>query len=279
MLRNTIDTEKKKKLQERMYKKLDKNTPWSYIPKYLPANTSEQMLIEKMKYLIDHLLNQAVELSTPVLATFSHQDCDSIGTNSITENACRFLEIITFLENNGFPGPISFAKPINFFSGNEAKKRAYHSQNELSLIEGMIPCFTVLYDLWYAAQQKPNTSLMFCTLSKVLAYYAKGTVNVYLSDNLGKPAGLVVGSYFWDMELPVLQHSQTSNKEERITDIMIHVYDQDEGKWRLPVSLYSKEINDIPIYIKEIKNRFVPNEEFEGRNFNGQPISLGYVKI
>lgn len=273
MQRIIIDEARKEKLKQRMLSKLNRQSRWSYLPVYLPKGISELALIQGMKNFIENLLDVAIEKSAAVLPRFSEQDSELIGMGEPTVNVLKLYELLSFLENNGFPGPEKFAKPINFYSGKDAQYKAYHISSELSLIEGMIPAFTVIYDLWYAVQDKPQSELIFCTLSRLLASFASGEVNIYLSsNNFGERAGLTAGSYFWDMELPILQNNK------RVTAILLHVYDADKKRWKEPVNFHSIDSSDVPIYIKPMEDRYKPDEEISPLHVESKPITLGYMK-
>lgn len=271
---------RKDKLKQRMMSKLNESTSWSYIPVYLPPNVTKPDLIKGMQIFIDQHLDVAIEKSTAVLPHFSDADCASIGTPQQTENVMKFFDLLNFLEQHGFPGPATFAKPINFYTGVVAQKRAYYSNTELSLIERMIPAFTVLYDLWYAVQEKPRSELIFWTLSRILATFAKGTVNVYLSsNNPTQLAGFVVGSYFWDIELPILQHSHalSVSHPNHVSAIMIHCYDAALRKWHAPINFYSEQSASIPVYVKEAEDRYKMSDGAQLESFK-MIVSLGRLR-
>lgn len=254
--------------------------------------------IEEIKPLVKiQLTNQKLDIflqqCQSILPIFSTKDRDSLGTTYLTTTAREFLTLFAFLDENGIRTAKHFNKPLNFWSGEIAKKKALDIQTELS--DSEVPAIAAMFDIVSAMQilQKKcceHIALLNAAISRVFALHATGVANVYLtSEKATEEAGFTVSNAFWNAELPMLM---LLHKAKMLTDIQIHLYDHNKKLWKNPVSLFTSDGALIPIRRrclhpldhKEHANRFKSNnmtadERKNWQNSMARPaISYGKLK-
>jgi len=227
-------------LKAKMLAKLDETQRWSYIS--VPEGMSRSELVSGMRSFIENNLSEFIGLCIQVLPHFSQQDSASIGTEYLTENATKFVDLFTYLEKNGFPGPRSYKRVKNFWSGEEARNRAAQSLDQIS--DNQIPAIAVMFDLCAAIQDIQRDydhylRFLSASISRVYAAHAHSIANVYMSsDKPCESPGFTVGNNFWEAELATLQQLMA---RKQLADIQIHLYDHINRTWNKPVSLFSED--------------------------------------
>jgi hypothetical protein len=233
-------------LRVSMLAKMDEASRWSH--SHLPTGLSKEKFISGMKTFISDRLADFLNLCMQVLPYFTQEDGASIGADIPSENAKKFIALFQYLEANGFPGPGAYHCPINFWSGEEARRLALRIQNELS--DDQVPAVAAMFAVCSTIQELQGrydeyVRLLSVSISKVYALHANGTVNVYISsDKLCEESGFTVGNNFWDAELATLQLLAVQKK---VADIHVRRYDHANQAWHKPVSLLSREGSVIPV--------------------------------
>lgn len=273
MLHNKISKDKhdivasiKPKLKEDLLHKLDEKSEFTRLS--VPAGREKSEALAKMKIFIEKHLDEFVKLCSDVLPVFSEKDSESISTEHPTENAKRFLGLFCYLEELGFAGPKDFNKPVNFWSGQDAMKKAFVKSDELSDSEvpSVSAMFSVCQAIQFVQQQYDDyITLLTSSVSRYFASFAKDVASIYLSsDKISESPGLTAPNNFWLAELPVLM---TLHKRGIVKDIRFQSYDHHAKVWSShAVSLFSKEGGNIllrrramhPLDAKESAGTFKP---------------------
>ncbi|QDP73342.1 hypothetical protein FOG18_12595 [Legionella israelensis] len=279
-------------LKEEMQAKLDENVRWTYISH--PEHMEKSNVISAISYFIENKLDEFIDLCQDILPSFTQIDSESIGTEHPTEMAKKFIDLFDYLEKNGFPGATSFKKPVNFWSGEVARKKAFEAVHELS--DSQVPSISIMFDVCRAIYKVQQTYddfiiLLTCSISRVFSSYAFNVANVYISsEKKSESAGITVSNNFWLAELPTLMKL---HERQLLQDIQIHLYDHHREQWNNPVSLFSKEGYEIPVRrrnlhpldSKELTDRFKTinmSKEEKERWANSQPrpnLTYGKLKI
>lgn len=238
-------------LKKIMLTKLDENTYWTYIN--VPEGRKKSDVKSAIRTFIENNLDDFIQLCGEVLPYFSQQDSESIGSAHPTKNAVKFMELFSYLEEKGFPGPKQFNKPVNFWSGTIAQHKALSLSEHLS--DSKIPVISAMFDVCGSilrVQQKYDDyiSLLTSAVARIFASYAFDEANVYISSEkqLEHP-GLTVSNIFWLAELPTLMRLYDRKK---ITDIIIHNYNAKQHTWEPGISLFSESGLATPIRRKYI---------------------------
>src|SRR3990167_1463257 len=249
--RKEIISKIKPYLKKEMLAKLDKNAKWTYIS--IPEGKEKSDISAKISNFIENKLDHFIQLCQDVFPYFSQVDSESIGTVYPTEIAKKFIGLFHYLEDNGFPGPRAFNKPVSFWSGEAAKKKALEISTELS--DSKVPSVSAMFDVCRAihtVQQKYDNYIILLTsaLSRVFSSYALGIANIYISsEKLSESPGLTVPNNFWLAELPTVM---SLHERGFISDIKINLYNNFKQRWNKPVSLFTQEGNNIPIRRRNI---------------------------
>ena len=226
---------------------LDKKNRWNYL--YPTETLSEADLIKIFNQFIELHLDDFLAQSMLHLPTLNKNDIESIGTDSLTPTAQSLFHLVSFLEKKGFPGPSAYKKPLNFWSGQEARLKATSSAQELS--DNKIPLISVMFALCRAIQNTqgtytPFTGLFASAISRIYCSFATEEAQVYISsDKISEAPGFTVPNNFWEGELATLQ---ALKRQGKINDIKINRYNTQSQTWEPPVSLFSKAGFNIPLY-------------------------------
>ena len=197
--KNILELHLKKCLELKMRTKIDSATPWNYLN--FPESDMKTKGLAVMRSFIDDHLDAFIKRCITVLPYFSKVDSDSIGTNNHTPIAASFIDLLSYLEENGFPGPKQFAKPLNFWSGSVARVKAFQDTHGVS--DSGLPSISVMFDLCKSIHDiQGNYDFYILTLStaisRVFAMHARGVANVYLnSEKISEEAGLTSHNGFW----------------------------------------------------------------------------------
>lgn len=180
------------------------------------------------------------------ISYFTEEDYESIGSTLPTPRTKELIECFESLDQNGFS--LAQGNIINFWSGDEAKKRAW---NDDSLSDSKIPAIAVGFDICRAIQQIENKKKYHIMarklpniVSAIFSSLAKDEVRVFISSNKqSEPASIIAGNNFFKAELPVVQRLASQNI---VTKIFIYLQSK-EGIWQHPVEFNSKEADCIPV--------------------------------
>lgn len=258
--RAAIIEEIKVNLKDKMQSKLDENVRWTYISP--PSGTNKDELKHAISFFINNNLEEFIELCLDVLPYINEKDLESIGKVNFSLFANKFMDLFNYLEEKGFPCAREYKKPLNFWSGIEAQKKALGSEVEIS--DSKVTAIAAMFDVisvFHAVLNNANYGALTAAVSRIFATYARGDVNVYISPaKATETPGFSVPNNFWNAELPTLM---ALKDRSLIKDIKINIFDQKNDVWKQPISLFSDEANNLPIRRRHY--HFLDGKEIEDR--------------
>jgi hypothetical protein len=158
-------------------------------------------------------------------------DIKTIGSKKPTQLAKEFelcfdmLNAVGFYHVNG--------RPINFWSGDLAKKKAEEVPTSLS--DSNVPAIAVMMELGRLLQEKlPETALvLFSGSSAVFATKAQGHCICYNASSFNEQEGFVwtAGNFHWEIERPIVTELMSKGT---ITKFEISFYDLMKDCWNDP---------------------------------------------
>lgn len=237
ILKNFVDAKAKAKRQ--MLCHLDPNVRWNYC--CFPRGVDPALAITKMRaFLESPIFDLFYTEFSESTAALNEKDVTTIGTDNLSPAAIRFLKCFDTLNAHEFYNVNG--RPINFWSGMNARQKAYAAP---SLSDSQIAAVSLGFDICSAVQEIEkinNQSLLSlflpAALSSVFASQASGDVHVFMSsDKASELSGFQAGNHFWSSELPVLQRGRY-RKSNPITKILVSF--QVEGPtWTKPIDINS----------------------------------------
>lgn len=227
----------KENVRQNMLKKLDPTVPWNYVvfPSHFSPSEQLERIAKMREFLMGEKFDDFYRQVADAMSSFSQEDSDSFGSEVETLNVVKLRGLFKLLEHNGFLGV--HGRSVNFWTGNEAKKKAYDTADECS--DSEVPAICAMFDIAATLQAREYAQLASAedyhlaklfpeAISKYFATHVENNevVNVYLSsDKEADQAGLQVGTYFWNTEMSVILKMVPHDK------IVLHVYDRQQGTW------------------------------------------------
>jgi Ankyrin repeats (3 copies) len=220
---------------------------FEHYPEALSSSSEEtKKAKDRMQAFIedDKKLEQLIQEFLDISQVFTQKDLESLGSSHETENAKRYKKFYADLEQNGFYGTLG--RKLNFWSGWHSLEMASSRPDEICSFK--VPASQVMFQLFDVLENNKIKVSLACNmgLAKLYALGARGDVNVYIAS--GKPteiSGVKIGNYFWEAELPLLQHKRKTGEVDSIRIHLAYRDQEDHLQWEPWKNFDDK---DIPIF-------------------------------